>query len=71
MPALQAIDRAHPEAAQIVVVGHGAALAIALASLLDNDPAAWTEYHFSNCSLTDLRLRPEPYIRFFNRAAHL
>ena len=63
-----------PEAAAggpVLVVGHGAAMAVALGALLDQDPARWTSYHFANCSLTELVLSPVPYVNFFNLTHHL
>ena len=55
----------------IAVISHGAALGIALATLLDGDPSHWTNYHFDNCSITELQLEPEPLIAAFNRTEHL
>jgi probable phosphoglycerate mutase len=55
----------------IAVVSHGAALGIALATLLDGDPTHWTNYHFDNASITELQLEPEPLIAAFNRTEHL
>lgn len=57
--------------ARVLVVGHGAAMAVALGALLDDDPAGWTNYHFANCSLTELVLSPVPYVNFFNATHHL
>jgi broad specificity phosphatase PhoE len=53
------------------VVSHGAAMAVALAALIDHNPGAWTHYHFGNCSLTELVLHPSPYVNFFNSIHHL
>jgi broad specificity phosphatase PhoE len=55
----------------IAVVSHGAALAIALASLLDADLNAWTNYQVDNCSVTELMLEPEPLVGTFNNTDHL
>jgi broad specificity phosphatase PhoE len=55
----------------IVVVSHGAALAIALAALLDADANHWTNYQIDNCSVTELLLEPEPLIAGFNNTEHL
>jgi ribonuclease H / adenosylcobalamin/alpha-ribazole phosphatase len=69
--ALQRIHSRHETAQPIAVVSHGAALGIALASLLDDDPNHWTNYHFDNCSITELQLEPEPLVGSFNRTEHL
>ncbi len=69
--ALGDINNTHLTDAKVLVVGHGAAMAVALASLFDNDPASWTNYHFDNCSLTELVISPTPYVNFFNVTQHL
>ena len=51
---------------QVAVVGHGAALAVALATLLDRQPARWLSYAIGNCSITELLLQPEPYVDTYN-----
>jgi broad specificity phosphatase PhoE len=71
VPAVQEINARHGDHERILVVGHGAALAVALGSLLEQDPARWTNYHFANCSLTELVLSPAPYVNFFNATHHL
>ena len=55
----------------ILVVSHGAALAIALAGLVDGDITKWQNYYFSNCSLTELHLDPKPTLGQLNSSAHL
>jgi phosphoserine phosphatase len=69
--ALEDIHRRHVEDERIMIVGHGAAMAVALAELIDANPGAWTNYQFSNCSLTELVLSPSPYVKFFNTTLHL
>lgn len=71
VPAMQEIHRRHQHDERVLLVGHGAALAVALATLIDHNPGAWTNYHFSNCSLTELVLSPSPYVNFFNTTLHL
>lgn len=71
VPAVREIHERHAADARVLVVGHGAALAVALGSLLHQDPARWTSYHFANCSLTELVLSPAPYVNFFNATHHL
>ena len=55
----------------ILVVSHGAALAIALAGLIDGDITKWQNYFFNNCSLTELNLDTEPTLGQLNNSAHL
>ena len=55
----------------ILLVSHGAALAIALAGLIDGNIAKWQNYYFSNCSLTELYLDPKPRLGELNSSAHL
>lgn len=73
VPAIRELHDRHVESdnEKILLVSHGAALAVALATLLEADPAGWTNYHFANCSLTELVLLPEPYVNFFNHTLHL
>ncbi len=71
VPALQRIYAIDDSARPIAVVSHGAALAIALATLLDADANHWTNYHVDNCSVTELLLEPEPLIAAFNSTEHL
>jgi broad specificity phosphatase PhoE len=68
---VRAIHDSHPDDRQALLVGHGAAIAIGLASIIDNDPTAWTSYPLANCSLTELVLSPSPYVNFFNSTQHL
>ena len=69
--ALREIAERHGPDERIAVVSHGAALGVALGTLLDNDPGRWTRYQFANCSLTELVLSPAPYVNFFNQTFHL
>ncbi len=61
----------HGSEAQVVLVSHGAAMAVLLGEILQQSPARWTDYHFANCSLTELVLSPAPYVNFFNSTQHL
>jgi len=61
----------HEPDARLLVVGHGAAMAVLLGELLHSTPARWTDYQFANCSLTELVLSPAPYVNFFNSTQHL
>ena len=55
----------------VLVVSHGAAMAIAIATLLHDDPSRWGDYHFRNCSLTELTLKEEASLGRFNDCSHL
>ena len=55
----------------VIVVGHGAAIGVALGSLLHADPTRWTQYGIKNCSLTELQMLPEPRVLLLNDVAHL
>lgn len=57
--------------AQALIVGHGAALAFALAELLEGDPNAWQRYQKDNCALSELVLEPDPRLLRFNALPHL
>lgn len=71
VPVLQAIDARHDQGEQVLVVGHGAAFGVALATLLDGDPARWIDYPLANCGITELVLSPVPYVNLFNSTRHL
>jgi broad specificity phosphatase PhoE len=57
--------------ARLIIVSHGAAMAVMLGQLLHDAPHRWTDYHFANCSVTELVLSPAPYVNFFNSTQHL
>ncbi len=69
--ALQQIHALHENGQKVLVVGHGASLAVALGTILNDDPRSWVEYPVANCSLTELVLSPAPYVNFFNSTQHL
>lgn len=69
--ALRTIHERHEADERVLVVGHGASLAVALSTILADDPAAWVDYPVANCSLTELVLSPAPYVNFFNFTQHL
>ena len=71
VPALRRIYAADESERPIAIVSHGAALGIALATLLDADANHWTNYQIDNCSVTELLLEPEPLIAAFNNTEHL
>ncbi len=62
----------HPrEDTTVAIVSHGAAMQVAIASLLDNNPKRWQSYAIGNCSITELILNPEPYIEGYNLMHYL
>jgi len=72
--ALRMITERHThqrEDSQVGVVSHGAAMQVAIASLLDNNPKRWQSYAIGNCSITELILDPEPYIEGYNLMHYL
>jgi broad specificity phosphatase PhoE len=71
VPAFERIHEAHATDERVLVVGHGAAMAVAMSTLLGGGPSSWVDYHFANCSLTELVLSPTPYVTFFNSTQHL
>jgi len=54
----------------VLVVSHGAAMAVALGQLLHQDPREWIQYRFDNCSLTEIRLGDNPSLEKFNDCSH-
>jgi broad specificity phosphatase PhoE len=69
--AMQDIHGRHGSDQRVLVVSHGAAMAVALGALIEHDPGRWINYHFANCSLTELVLSPAAYVNFFNSTRHL
>ena len=69
--ALRHIESLHDSDETVLVVSHGVAMAVAVASFINGTCTLWGEYHFNNCSLTDLLLSPEPVLQAFNQYAHL
>ncbi|MDA1076260.1 MAG: histidine phosphatase family protein [Proteobacteria bacterium] len=69
--ALQSINNRHTQAQRVLIVGHGAAFSVALATLLDGNPSVWTNYEFANCGLTELVLGPDHYLDTYNITNHL
>jgi broad specificity phosphatase PhoE len=54
----------------VLVVSHGAAMAVALGQLLHQDPRAWMQYRFDNCSITEIRLGDNPSLEQYNNCSH-
>ena len=54
----------------VLVASHGVAMAIALATLLDQDPRRWRDYVMSNCAISELTLHPGPCLLAFNQTHH-
>ena len=69
--ALRHIDAQHTDEETVLVVSHGIALAVGLATLLHDEPARWLDYQFHNCSLTEFELTPEPVVHTYNEHTHL
>jgi probable phosphoglycerate mutase len=53
-----------------IVVGHGGALTLGLALLVDRDVTSWRRV-MGNCALSDLVLDPHPELVSFNHTDHL
>ncbi len=70
LAAIDAIRGAHAGEA-VAVVSHGAAMAIALAGLLDGKPFPFFQYHTSNTGLSKLVFGESPRLDFFDRTEHL
>ena len=68
--ALAAIAGAH-RGGPVVVVSHGAALGLALGSLLERDANQWQRFHLANCGLSELVLEPAPRLLSWNATGHL
>ena len=71
VPVLQHIHTRHSEDENVIIVSHGAAMAIAMAELVDSRATLWSEYLVENCSVTDLVLGPVPYLARYNHTDHL
>ena len=70
LAAISEIRRKH-EGEEVAVVGHGAAMAIALAGLMDGKPYPFFHYHTSNTGLSKLILGENSRLDFFDRTDHL
>ncbi len=57
--------------ARVIVVGHGASLALGLSALLDGEPGTWFRYHQSNCGVSELALGDAPALLAFDQTDHL
>jgi len=71
VPVLKRIHAHHGEDENVIIVSHGAAMAIAMAELVDSQASLWSDYLVENCSVTDLVLDPVPYLASYNHTAHL
>ena len=63
----------HKEDENILVVSHGVAIAILLASLCEQTPAKWTNFPIANCSFTQLQVKQDtaPVLASLNQSFHL
>lgn len=68
--ALARIAREH-RGESVVAVGHGAAIGLALAWLLQGDATEWQRYHLHNGSVSELVLEPVPRLLSFDDTEHL
>ncbi len=68
--ALQRIVARHP-GEKVLIVGHGGAIATALALLLEGDGTRWRAYQMANCAVSELHLGDSPRLMTFNETAHL
>ena len=72
---LSDIHAQHPNDQRVLVVAHGAVLGIALATILNQDPGQWMDYHLDNCSISELVLGDDPHqlpeLPRFNMTGHL
>jgi probable phosphoglycerate mutase len=66
---LRRIAAAHP-GENPIVVGHGGALTLGLALLVDGDVTSWRRV-MGNCAVSDLVLDPQPALLSFNHTDHL
>lgn len=66
---LRRIASAHP-GDRVIVVGHGGAISMALAELIEGTYTSWGRV-MENCALSDLRFEPEPVLERFNFTDHL
>jgi broad specificity phosphatase PhoE len=67
--ALRRIGASHP-GERVIVVTHGGALSMALASILDGDYTRWRRV-MANCAVSELVLHPAPELLSFNQIEHL
>lgn len=67
--ALHAISARHP-GERVIVVGHGGALSMAFAEIVEGAYTAWGKV-MANCAVSELRLAPKPALERFNFTDHL
>ena len=68
--AWRAIARQHRDA-EIIVVSHGAAIAVGLAVLLEDNPRVWMRYAVRNTSVTEFIMEPVPQLVRIDVVEHL
>ncbi len=68
--ALQSFLQNHPDE-KVIAVSHGAALALGLAGIFDQDWYAWDKYQFKNTSVTEVKLGENPELVLLNCIDHL
>ena len=70
LAAFQRIAERH-QGETVVVVGHGGAIATALALLLERKGGEWKKYGMINCAISELIMGPTPKLIRHNDIAHL
>lgn len=68
---IEAVSTRHEADDTVLIVSHGVAMGTALAQFLDQRAERWRDYHFDNCSLTEILVSPEPLVLSFNQTFHL
>lgn len=56
---------------RVIVVSHGAALAVLLAQLLHSDPLRWNDFPIHNASISELEFSGAPRLLRLNDTGHL
>lgn len=69
--AMTSVSSRHGADETVLIVSHGVAMGTALARFLDQRVEQWRDYHFDNCSLTEILVSPEPQVLSFNQTFHL
>ncbi len=67
---LQKVSQRHA-GETVLLVGHGASMAMTLAHHIDGDFQQWRNYLFDNCSITEFRFLPRVEVIRLNQTEHL
>ncbi|MBV1907526.1 MAG: histidine phosphatase family protein [Pseudomonadales bacterium] len=71
VPVFERINKSHSENEDVIIVSHGAAMGIAMATLLDSKATRWSDYMVANCSVSNLVLNTNPHLTIYNHTEHL